>query len=62
VSVNVEDGVAYLRGQLEDRSAIDRLVEAVRQVEGVRDVQSLLHEPGEPAPAKDEEGAGASKA
>ena len=62
VSVNVEDGVAYLRGELEDRSAIDRLVEAVRQVEGVREVQSLLHEPGEPAPAKDEQGAGASKA
>ena len=62
VSVNVEDGVAYLRGELDDRDAIDRLVEAVRQVDGVSDVQSLLHEPGEPAPAKDEQGAGASKA
>jgi hypothetical protein len=37
-------------------------VEAVRQVDGVNDVQSLLHEPGEPAPAKDEQGADASKA
>ena len=60
VSVNVEDGVAYLRGELSDGEAADRLVEAARQVEGVRDVQSLLHGPGEPAPAKDEQGASAS--
>jgi osmotically-inducible protein OsmY len=55
VSVNVEDGVAYLRGELDDQDAANRLVEAVREVDGVRDVQSLLHQPGEPAPAKDEE-------
>ena len=62
VSVNVEDGVAYLRGELEDGDASERLVEAVRKVDGVRDVQSLLHGPGEPAPAKDEQAAGSPKA
>jgi osmotically-inducible protein OsmY len=55
VSVNVEDGIAYLRGELSDRTEIDGLVEAVRNVEGVRDVQNLLHTPGEAAPTKESE-------
>jgi osmotically-inducible protein OsmY len=50
VSVNVEDGVAYLRGELDDRETIERLREATEKVEGVRAVESLLHLPGEPAP------------
>ncbi len=54
VSVNVEDGVAYLRGELDDGDAAPRLVEAVRQVDGIRDVRSLLHEPGESTPATGE--------
>jgi osmotically-inducible protein OsmY len=62
VSLNVEDGVAYLRGQLDDDEAIGRLVNAVREVDGVRDVQSLLHQPGEPAPAKEEQPTDGSKA
>jgi osmotically-inducible protein OsmY len=61
VSLNVEDGVAYLRGQLDDE-AIGRLVNAVREVDGVRDVESLLHQPGEPAPAKEEQPTDGSKA
>jgi osmotically-inducible protein OsmY len=52
VSVNVEDGIAYLRGQVDDTSVIDRLREATARVEGVRGVDSLLHTPGEPAPTK----------
>jgi len=52
VSVNVEDGVVYLRGQLDDREAIERLGDAAGKVEGVRSVESLLHTPGEPAPTK----------
>jgi osmotically-inducible protein OsmY len=52
VSVNVENGVAYLRGELDDREAIDRLVEAAGSVEGIRAVENLLHTPGEPAPMK----------
>jgi osmotically-inducible protein OsmY len=52
VSVNVEDGVVYLRGQLDDRDAIERLRDAAGKVEGVRAVESLLHTPDEPAPTK----------
>jgi osmotically-inducible protein OsmY len=52
VSVNVEDGVVYLRGELDDPSAIDSLREAASRVDGVRGVENLLHGPGEPAPTK----------
>jgi osmotically-inducible protein OsmY len=52
VSVNVEDGVVYLRGQLDEREAIERLRDAAAKVEGVRSVESLLHTPDEPAPTK----------
>ena len=50
VSVNVEDGVVVLRGQLDSREEIESLVAAVRRVDGVHDVRNLLHEPGVPAP------------
>ena len=49
VSVNVEDGVVYLRGEIDDPAAIDRLGESASKIEGVRGVESLLHGPGEPA-------------
>jgi osmotically-inducible protein OsmY len=49
VSVNVENGIAYLRG-----ATISRLYQATCNVEGVRSVENLLHIPGEPAPTKDE--------
>ena len=42
VSVNVEDGIVYLRGELDDRAAIERLQEATAKVEGVRGVENLL--------------------
>jgi osmotically-inducible protein OsmY len=54
VSVNVEDGIAYLRGEVPDRATISRLYQATCNVEGVRSVENLLHVPGEPAPTKDE--------
>jgi osmotically-inducible protein OsmY len=53
VSVNVEEGIVYLRGELPDRETIDRLRDAAEKVDGVSGVESLLHEPGEPAPTKD---------
>jgi osmotically-inducible protein OsmY len=53
VSVNVEEGVVYLRGEVDDPSAIDSLREAASKVDGVRGVENLLHAPGEPAPTKD---------
>jgi osmotically-inducible protein OsmY len=52
VNVNVEDGVVYLRGEIEDQERIERLVESTLGVEGVTKVESLLHLPGEPAPNK----------
>jgi osmotically-inducible protein OsmY len=54
VDVSVEAGVVHLRGQLDDETQIARLVEAARAVEGVRDVESLLHTPGQPAEPKPE--------
>ena len=43
VSVNAENGVVYLRGQLEDDEQIEALVRWARRVDGVKDVRSLLH-------------------
>ena len=54
VSVNVENGVAYLRGEVSDPDAIRRLGEETAKVEGVRGVENLLHAPGTPAPTKQE--------
>jgi osmotically-inducible protein OsmY len=52
VSVNVEDGVAWLRGEVDDRPTISRIYQATARVEGVRGVENLLHVSGEPAPTK----------
>jgi len=54
VSVNVEEGIAYLRGEVADAATIESLVESAARVEGVRGVENLLHTPGQPAPTKDE--------
>ena len=50
VSVNVEEGVVYLRGQLDDPSLIEELERRVRSVQGVDRVENLLHTPGTEAP------------
>lgn len=50
VVVNVENGIVQLRGQVATSSLIEELVAHTREVEGVRDVQNLLHLPGEPEP------------
>jgi hypothetical protein len=52
VNLNVEDGVLYLRGELE-RDQIKKLATAARSVAGVDQVANLLHVPGEPAPSKE---------
>ena len=54
VSVNVEYGVVFLRGTVRDASQSDELERTARSVDGVKDVQNLLHLPGEPAPSKTE--------
>jgi len=59
ISVNVEYGVVYLRGELPDREHMDTLVERARKVDGVRGVENLTHLPNEAPPAKDEASQGA---
>jgi osmotically-inducible protein OsmY len=54
VNVNVEEGVVFLRGEIEDQERIEQLVQATLAVEGVTSVESLLHLPGEQAPTKGE--------
>lgn len=53
VDVNVENGVVYLRGEVERPEIVDDLEEKVRKVQGVRDVENLLHLPGAEAPARE---------
>lgn len=45
INVNVENGVAVLRGQLQRPDEIRALIRDVERVPGVRDVRSLLHTP-----------------
>ena len=50
MGVNAEDGVVYLRGEVESWRLVDE--DASRKVAGVKDVENLLHLPGMPAPMK----------
>jgi hypothetical protein len=43
VSVNADNAVIYLRGQLESDAQIEELVRATRAIEGVNGVKNLLH-------------------
>jgi osmotically-inducible protein OsmY len=45
VSVSVEEGIVYLRGELDDPAKIETLREAAAKVDGVRGVESTLHTP-----------------
>ncbi|MBA3330866.1 MAG: BON domain-containing protein [Actinobacteria bacterium] len=49
VDVNVQEGVVQLRGEVETQELIDELVAKARKVQGVREVENLLHPPGAPA-------------
>jgi hypothetical protein len=50
ISINAEDGVVWLRGEVPDETMLTALVERTREVAGVRRVESLLHLPGQDAP------------
>jgi osmotically-inducible protein OsmY len=50
INVNAEGGIVVLRGQVERPELITELEEKVRKVQGVLDVENLLHLPGTPAP------------
>jgi osmotically-inducible protein OsmY len=43
ISVNVNDGLVELRGELPDQAQIDRLGDTARKITGVKDVNNLLH-------------------
>jgi osmotically-inducible protein OsmY len=50
INVNAENGVVYLRGQVEDESLIEALGKSAKGIQGVREVENLLHAPGTSAP------------
>ena len=60
VSVNVEEGIVYLRGTARRPEAITQLGRAAGRVAGVRGVENRLHRPGEPVPEAEEAGQPAS--
>jgi osmotically-inducible protein OsmY len=45
IDVNAENGVVYLRGEADSQEMINELVERARKIQGVREVESLLHLP-----------------
>lgn len=52
INLNAQFGVIVLRGQLHAPELIHRVEDAVRRIEGVRDVINLTHLPNTPAPNK----------
>ena len=50
ISIDVSDGIVALRGEVDDREVMQTVDAKVRAVTGVRDVQNLLHLPGETPP------------
>jgi hypothetical protein len=52
ITVNVEDGVVVLRGEVESPERMSELARKVLAVPGVSGVENLLHLPDEPAPNK----------
>ena len=51
INVNAENGKVVLRGEVEKPSMIKDLEKRTRKVQGVQDVENLLHTPGSAAPA-----------
>jgi hypothetical protein len=50
VDVNAQRGIIQLRGEVESPELIDELVAKTRKIQGVLEVENLLHTPGTPAP------------
>ncbi len=50
INVNAEEGKVVLRGEVESAEMIESLVSKARKVQGVQEVENLLHTPGQPAP------------
>jgi osmotically-inducible protein OsmY len=47
ININAENGVVFLRGEVERPELVEGLEARVRKVSGVRGVENLLHTPGE---------------
>ena len=52
INVNAENGKIYLRGEVGQPELIKDLEDRARNVQGVQDVENLLHLPGTEAPTK----------
>lgn len=53
VNVNVENGVVFLRGEVERPEIIEDLEARARKIQGVQEVENLLHLPKTPARTKE---------
>ena len=51
IDVNAEHGKVVLRGEVDSTELIEELVGKARRVQGVEEVESLLHTPGQQASA-----------
>jgi osmotically-inducible protein OsmY len=49
INVNAENGKIVLRGEADSAEMIEELAGKAREVQGVQDVENLLHTPGQPA-------------
>jgi osmotically-inducible protein OsmY len=56
VSVDVQAGVATLRGEVDEQQWVERLGDEAGHVQGIQGVQNLLHTPGTPAPEAEPRG------
>jgi osmotically-inducible protein OsmY len=52
INVNAENGKVYLRGEVGQPELIKDLEKRARKVQGVQEVENLLHLPGTEAPAR----------
>ena len=50
IDVNAQNGVVQLRGEVDSTELIDELVKSAKKIQGVKEVESLLHVPGTKAP------------
>jgi osmotically-inducible protein OsmY len=50
ININAENGVVFLRGQVERPELVETLEKRVRGVNGVKDVENLLHVPAAEPP------------
>ena len=50
INVNAENGIVFLRGEVNGPNLVNTLEDRVRKVKGVKGVENLLHLSGQPAP------------